>query len=237
MKRISFSSILVTIGLFGVLLFLPYIFDVIIDGLSRMYDIQIPFYFNLDNWYDVMSIALPAALTYLVIRQSEQQQRENDKAQQRMEHLNARMLDIELKSKMGYLLPYFKLKDAGLSEDSRRTYPHYLKEHLKLVNAGDDDLFITSVEMVANNTHSQIPCNTALYVSKKPPFNEFCIEWNLDDKTFASPQIDVKLDIEMKNTKGYKYRQILYIGFENNNGTGTINRFNMDIQEATAHAD
>lgn len=236
-KRISFSSILVTIGLFGVLLFLPYMLDVIINGLSRACGIQIPLYFNLDRWYDVMSIAFPAALTYLVIRQSEWQQEENDKAQQRMEQLNSRILDMELKAKMGYLLPYFRLKDAGLSEDSRHPYPHYFKEHLKLVNASDDDLFVTSVKMTINETQSEIPCEIILYVSKRPPYNEFCIEWKLDEETFTSPQIDVRLDIGMKNTKGYQYMQILYIGFENKNGIGTINRFNMEIQEVPSNAD
>lgn len=65
MKRVRFSNILVAVGVFAILLIAPYLLNTLIDGVYREYGYQIPLYFNLDTWYDIMSIAFPAALTYM----------------------------------------------------------------------------------------------------------------------------------------------------------------------------
>ena len=154
-----------------------------------------------------------------------------------MEQINARMLEIELNSKRGYLVPYFKLKDAGLSENSRAPYPHDLKKFLRLVNAGDDDLFITFVQKKVNGRITESPCTPPLYVSRKSPYNEYCIELNLSKDELKSQQIEFEITINMKNTKGYQYAQILFIGMDNKDGIGTVNCFNMEIREEITDAD
>lgn len=51
------------------------------------------------------------------------------------------------------------------------------------------------------------------------------------------PHIDLEINLTLRNMIGYEYVQMLFIGFKNNNGRGTVDSFNMSIQEVSDHAD
>lgn len=147
MKRVRFSNILVAVGVFAILLIAPYLLNTLIDGVYREYGYQIPLYFNLDTWYDIMSIAFPAALTYIVIRQSERQQKDNMEMQKSLERINEKMLDLEKKSKIGYFVPHVKLKDAGIDG-----FEHsYIRSEMS-----NDNLFV--IMMLSKNYYSSPVC-------------------------------------------------------------------------------
>lgn len=235
MRKISFSNILVAIGLFGTLLFIPYIADVIITGIEAEYSINVPLYFNLDRWYEVMSIALPAALTYLVIRQSEQQQKESEVVQTRMERINKSLLEMNLKSKIGYFIPKIYIEDH--MQDSRKQhYPHKMDKHIVLVNEGDDNTFIHSVDLWVCGKKKNLDPMSPICFLCKPPFNEMLFECYLSDEELKMSQIDMEIVIFAENTYGYMYRQILQIGFACKNNIGIVNSFNMELKEGHYNA-
>ena len=118
----------------------------------------------------------------------------------------------------------------------RRIFAHLSREQIFL-NASDDDVFVSSIKVInGDNTHNNC-ADKNLYFSKKPPYNVLLIDLKLSEEQLLEKQIGVRIEIRMKNTKGYQYSQMLDIGFANHNGIGEINKFNMVIQEMDTDAD
>lgn len=236
MKRIKLGDILATIGIFATLLIIPYILDTLIDGVYRTYGFQIPLYFNLETWSDIMAIAFPSALTYVVIRQSEIQQRNNAEMQKSLERINEKMLNIEQKTKKGYFIPYVKLKEAGIDGFNNSYYPHDLRKYITLSNVGNDDVFIIEADSVINGKKHDIPLSEDLFVPKSAPLKELLLDCALSDEDLLVSHIDVVIRLTLRNMVGYEYVQVLNIGFTNHEGKGEVNSFNMSIQEVLNHA-
>lgn len=234
MRKISFGKILVCACTFGTFLIIPYILNAFVVALNREFNIVVPLYFNLDNWYDLMAIAFPSALTYFVLSQSEQQQKENVNLQARMEQLNKKMLDIELKSKIGYFLPNV---DTKRRDGVWLPYKHLLKDGIDLVHAGDDIVFVIEASYMFHGQRRSVIKNKALCFIDKPSFNCYHFALDLTEEELRMFQIDIDIILVLKNSKGYQYRQIINLGFDNNNGEAIINRFNMIIQEVSSDAD
>ncbi len=237
MRKIKFGNILTTISIFATLLIVPYVFDTLIDGICREYGYQIPFYFNLDRWFDIMAIAFPSALTYIVICQSESQQKDNTEMQKSLEHINAKMLNLEQKAKIGYFIPYVKLKDAGIDGFERSYYPHDLRKYITLSNMGNDDVFIIGADGIVNGKKYDIPLSDELFVPKSSPLKELLLDCTLSDEDLSVSNIDVVIKLTLRNMIGYEYIQILNIGFINHSGKGEVNSFNMSIREVSDYAD
>ena len=60
---------------------------------------------------------------------------------------------------------------------------------------------------------------------------------SLHEEELSLPHIDLEINLTLRNMIGYEYVQMLFIGFKNNNGRGTVDSFNMSIQEVSDHAD
>lgn len=188
---------------------------------------------DASTWNDIIAIAIPSGLTILVIWQSAQQQTENAIIQQRMEAINAKMLHMELESGIGYLRPYFSLKDAGVEGSNRQPYPHKLNKYISLVNSGENDFFITSVSFTVNEKRYVLPCSRPVFISKQSPYNVFSLETGCLANELDCTQIDMEIELILKTIKGFQYKQVLFIGFENSDKVGIINKFNIEIQEMT----
>lgn len=235
MKKFGLGKVLGCFAVFGVLMLIPFFFNLSIEFINNRFNTTFTLEIQWDKWCDFIAVVLPSALTYIVIKQSEQQQKEHMEAQDRLDTINKRMLEMELKSRLGYFIPPFSQSVAG--EERRIPYSYDLKGYIRLENNGDDDVFVSSVKVInGNNAHNEC-ADKHLYFSKKSPYNVLLINLKLSEEQLLEKQIDVKIEINMKNTKGYQYSQRLDIGFANHNGTGEINKFNMDIQEIDKDAD
>lgn len=231
MKRISLKSIVIWLLCFVTLAAFPYLCNTIIDAVNQYSRINIPFCVDTNLYFDFAAIAISSTLTYLVIRQSSQQQTENYDVQSKMEKISARMLELELRDGIGYLRPYFSLKDAGTEGSHRQPYPYKLNQYIVLVNSGDADLFIISTKFEVNGKPYVLPSASPLFISKQSPFNEFCLQTTCLSDDLDDSQIDMTIEFSLKNLKGFQYKQILFIGFKNHERIGHLNKFNCEIQE------
>ena len=170
MKDITLNKLWKVIMITMLIVFFPYMFNVISNGLRTKYDIILPLCFNLEVWYDTLSVGLPAALTYVIIWQSEKQQEQNDATQQRMEKLNQQMFDLEIKSKKGYFIPkiYF--------DEYKNFYHHRWEKGIVLINEGDDIAFIQETELYANGIMVKKEDSVNACFLNKGPFSEAVIE-------------------------------------------------------------
>ena len=231
MKGITPRKIIVWIMFLILLIVFPYITNAILCIFKS------PYFIKIYDWNDIIAIAIPSALAGLAVWQSAQQQNENVALQKRMEDINTRMVNMELQSGIGYFRPYFSLKDAGAEGSSRQPYPYKLSKYINLVNSGENDFFILSVNYTANGKQYKIPCSKPLYISKLSPYNEFLMETQgLVDEVNCS-QIDIEIELVLKTMKGFQYKQLLFLGFENSDGIGIVNKFNTEIQELILNAD
>ena len=193
---------------------------------------------DLGYWYDIAAIAFPRGLTYLVLRQSEQQQKENRDLQKRMEHLNERMLNSELKAHLGYFLP--EIDEDGVG---RKSIPvkHNLRNGIELVHSGDDIVFIMQSSCFHGGKVDASPQSESVCFLDRPSLRKFCVDCSFDESELTAPQVDVVIELILRNSKGYQYKQTIYLGFEKtNNDEDTrwiIDQFNMHIEEVPADAD
>lgn len=99
----------------------PFVINFVIEFISTCFKFEIDWRIEWHEWCDFIAVALPSALTYAVIQQSERHEKDNTKTQEKLETINRKMLVMEQQSKMGYFIPYIKLKDAGVEGFDRHT--------------------------------------------------------------------------------------------------------------------
>lgn len=133
MTHIGAKKVIIPICVFLVVLLLPQLINAVLIYAQTKNGTDVIYTLDLGYWYDIAAIAFPCGLTYLVLRQSEQQQKENRDLQKRMEHLNERMLNSELKAHLGYFLP--EIDEDGVG---RKSIPvkHNLRNGIELVHSG-----------------------------------------------------------------------------------------------------
>lgn len=234
MKKHGLGKALGCFAGFGVLMLIPLFFNLSIEFINNRFHTTFALEIQWDKWCDFIAVVLPSVLTFIIIKQSEQQQKENMEAQDRLDKINKRMLEMEIKSRLGYFIPPFSQNVAV--EERKIPYPYDLKGYIRLENNGDDDVFVSSIKVInGDDTHNNC-ADKNLYFSKKPPYNVLLIDLKLSEEQLLEKQIGVRIEIRMKNTKGYQYSQMLDIGFANHNGIGEINKFNMVIQEMDTDA-
>ena len=231
MKGITTRKIVICITFVILLIVFPYIANGVLTRLNSQYLIEV------SSWNDIVAIAIPSALTCLVVWQSAQQQNQNIVMQKRMEEISAKMLAMELKSGIGYLRPYFSVKDAGAEGSSRQPYPYKLDKYISLLNSGENDFFVVSVKFKVNGNEYIVPDDTPLFISKRSPFNEFCLETNCLSNELNCTQIDMEIEFNLRTINGFNYKQLLFLGFENSDKIGFVDKFNIKIQEVPTDAD
>ena len=234
MNKITIKTVLLFLCIFLGLLLAPYIINSIIWIVCIAIKSQSIPSIKTSEWNSLMAIALPSALTYLVLRQSEQQQKENEHLQIRMERLNEKMLQTELKSRIGFFLPIVDDKRAD-----GRWIPHRydLADGIELNHAGDDIVFVTEASYIFHEKRKFIIQDESICFIDKPSFSCYCVGVDLSDEDLKLPQIDIDIELCLKNSKGFQYKQIINLGFENDNGLAIINRFNMNLVEVPIDAD
>lgn len=234
MNKISLKDVLrIAVG-FGLILIAPEIINFFIRAICVLFKLEGALIFDIKDWYTVMAIAIPSALTFLVLRQSEQQQKENAKIQEKAEQLSEKMLQTELRAKVGYFLPKV---DDKLSDGRWIPHSHDLRDSISFIHAGDDIVFLTEASYVFKGERSNLLEGQSICFIDKPSFNCYGVELEFSEEDLAMPQIDIDFEFTLRNSKGFCYKQIINLGFDNDNGIGIINRFNMNIQEVPVDAD
>lgn len=236
MKKFGVGSVIMWFAIIcAIIIAIPTVINISCEMLNTYTTLQFEWRLEWSTWCDIIAVAIPSALTCFVIKQSEVQQKASDKNQERMERINQRMLQLELKSRIGYMVPELYNQ---IGTDNTRTvlYKHNLKRSICLKNIGDDDVFVISATVRANEREHFDSTNRPLYVSKHALYNDFCIDLQLSELELKQNQVDAEIELNLRNTKGYTYKQVLYIGFENQDGVGIINKFNTEIKEIEENA-
>lgn len=237
MKRLGIGNILKWfLVICAIIVAIPPVINLACEMLNTYTKLNFDWRVEWSSWSDLIAVAILSALTCFVIKQSEEQQKANDESQERMERINQRMVDMELKSSIGYFVPPLNKGQSTQQNGVVFPYKHDLKKYIDLDNIGNDDVFVISVAVRVNGKECLESTEKPLYISKLAPYNALKIELKLTVEELRKGQIDTEIEIKMKNTKGYIYAQVLYIGFENRNGIGTVDSFNMEIKEIEENA-
>lgn len=234
MNKITLKDVLLIAGCFGLVLIVPEIINLFIQVICVVFKFDETLLFDIKDWYNVMAIAIPSALTFLVLRQSELQQKENAKIQEKAEQISEKMLQTELRSKVGYFLPKV---DDKLRDGRWIPHRHDLRDSISFVHAGDDIIFLTEASYIFKGVRNNLFEGQSICFIDKPSFNCYCVELELSEEDLNMPQIDIDFEFTLKNSKGFCFKQIINLGFGNDKGIGIINRFNMNIQEVSTDAD
>lgn len=234
MKSTGLRRVIFPIIIFTVVLLLPLIINAVLILAQSKNGVEEIYTLNLEFWYDIVAIAVPSFLTLLVLLQSEKQQQVNEEMQKRMEQINERMLNSELRAHLGYFLPEIDETSAG-----RRNIPvrHNLHENINLIHAGDDIVFVMKSTCFHGGKAYVSPQREPVCFLNQPSLRKFLVECSFDELELKAPQVDVVIELVLQNSKGYQYKQTIDLGFENDNEAWIINRFNMRIEEAPADAD
>lgn len=237
MKKFSFWSIIKWFTIIcAIIVVLPMAINVLIELVCTKANINCNWHIEWSDWCSFIAVAIPSSLTCLVIKQSENQQNTNNENQARLERINERMLKMELKNHLGYFLP--QINDDRIKAKIGRTVPYRynLKDFLPLENAGDADIFVISTAVHHNRYINCGSKTDVLYISKQAPLNVLLVDLKIADDQLIAQKIDIELEIEMQNIKGYHYLQILYICFEKDQDMWVINRFNIELKELEDNA-
>lgn len=237
MKRLGIGNILKWfLVICAIIVAIPHVINLACEMLNTYTKLNFDWRVEWSSWSDLIAVAIPSALTCFVIKQSEEQQKANDGSQERMERINKRMLDLEAKSSFLYFIP--KINDDRIKKEIGRIVPYRydLREPLRLQSVGDDIAFVISETIRFNGCENDIVAKKPLFIAKEEPLGLLYVDLGLGNEQLVAPQIDLEIEIEMKNIKKYHYCQILYIGFEKDDEKWVINKFNMEIKEIEENA-
>ena len=238
MKYQGLKKVAIPILVFVIVLLLPLIVNAILIYAQSKNGVKEIHTLNLEFWYDIVAIAIPSFLTLLVLLQSEEQQQVNEKIQKRMERINERMLNSELKAHLGYFLP--EIDEAGIGG---KIIPvrHNLHNRIDLIHSGDDIVFVMKSTCFHGGKAYVSPQSEPVCFLNQPSFRRFLVDCCFDESELKAPRTDVVIELILQNSKGYQYKQSIDLGFENLNNNEDkqwiINRFNMRIEEVPADAD
>ncbi len=220
-----------------VLFLLPDGINFSIDVLNDIGKIDTKYRLEEEAWRDAIAVMIPTVLSFFVFKQSEIQQMENDKTQNRLEGMNKKLLENELKSNLGYFVPVlYKKEEKNWGNDRKIDFHHPLEKYILLRNQGNDLVFVY---------HEEILVDDKVIISRElddicflnySELSEAKLELSLSENILQREQMDVVITLSMRNSRGYAYKQRLLIGFKCKNGYGLVNKFNMIFQEESANA-
>ena len=136
----------------------------------------------------------------------------------------------------GYFMP---LNDnLGIPQELKKiaSYRYDLTKAIMFQNRGNDMLILLNNVIMVNNRiveSGTMPLNT-LFTNDDSIFSRYGIVIPISHKDLESNKIDVKLEIKMKNSKNYIYKQIFYIEFsklKDNDGQWEISKCNIEFKK------
>jgi len=177
----------------------------------------------LDYVLQILSAICTLAAVVVAVWQTNRANKQADKANE----LSSKLMNLELKSKIGYFLPQDKMS-AG---DIVIPYPYDLSKTLPLNNCGDDFANLLKTKFKINHLRSVI-CDTQFFAPEKGEFTRLDLDLGLTNAELACQNIDVEVALVMENSRGYRYRQTLCLAFSKNNGGYLLSKFNTSIEDA-----
>ena len=189
---------------------------------------------DVKDWNSAVPPIISALMSLLVIFQAEKQRETSEKAQERMERINEKMLDTERRGKIGYFVP---IVNESLPTGKEIRVRHPLKQYIYLRCLGGNGVFASQNSLSVCGIEKEIPQHEPLWFSSDDSFNEMNFECFLTDEELNYPELNIFISFSLTNILGYKYKQELEIGFENKSGYGTVSSFNMRLLEAEQNAD
>lgn len=237
MKRLGIGNILKWfLVICAIIVAIPPVINLVCEMLNTYTKLNFDWRVEWSSWSDLIAVAIPSALTCFVIKQSEEQQKANDESQERMERINRRMLDLEAKSSFAYFVP--QINDNRIKKEIGKVVPyrHDLSEPLKLKSVGNDVALVLSETVRFNGFENAILAQKPLFIAKEDSLDVLYVDLGFENPQLIEQQVDLEIEIEMKNIRKYHYSQILYIGFEKDGDKWVINKFNMEIKEIEENA-
>ena len=67
MKKFGLGKVLGCFAVFGVLMLIPFFFNLSIEFINNRFNTTFTLEIQWDNWCDFIAVVLPSALTYIVI--------------------------------------------------------------------------------------------------------------------------------------------------------------------------
>lgn len=189
---------------------------------------------SIRDWNSTVPPIMSALMSLLVIVQAEKQRETSEKVQERMERINAKMLDVSRKEKLGYFVPEVK-EEINEGKFAWKTHP--LRNYIYLRNSGNDSVFVSVKKLSVCGENKKIPDKETLWFSCEGPFSIMDFECYLSDEELHLPELKISITLQLTNMTGYQYFQELEIGFVNKNGCGVANSFNMRLLEVSENAD
>ncbi len=209
----------------------------IVDLLADAGKVQIEYRLKTDAWRDAIAVMIPTVLSYFVFKQSEIQQIENEESQKRLERMNQRLLENELKSNLGYFVPVLYQDGKEKRETNTKiNYYHPLDQYIRLENRGNDIVFVYHEEISVDDVVLSSRNVSDICFLNYSELSEAQLEPFFSEEILMRDQIDVLITLSMKNSRGYSYKQNLMIGFQCKEKRGLVNKFNMTFQEETTDA-
>lgn len=136
----------------------------------------------------------------------------------------------------GYFMP---LNDnLGLPSELKKKiiYRYDLTRAIMFQNRGSDMLILLNNTIMVNNRSvqpSNMPLN-ALFTNDDSTFSRYGIMIPLLPKDLENSKINVKMEMKMKNSKNYTYRQIFCIEFskvDEDKNQWDISKFNIELKK------
>ncbi len=232
MKKLVYLGIAACIAL---LFILPYGINYVLNCIDPTISATVRYRIDVEGWHNAIAIIIPTVLSYFVYKQSEIQQAANESTQKRLERMNRRLLDNELKAHRGYFIPETY---AFLGEGKNRIeYPHQLDKYISLANEGNDLVFVSHVDVVANSIPTFSGDMKPVCFWADSPHKVFSLEPHLTEELLKASQIDFVITLHLKNSRGFSYIEVLEAGFSWDGKSGRVNALNMEFQEDPNYAD
>ena len=181
----------------------------------------------LQTIVSILSIIISSLLSFAVIQQAKYQNR-----------INKKLLDSSLGERLGYFTPRSIIEIGGRKVD----YYHNLDEGVELDNTGEDCVFIFRTDLVVCGKKKDIPLWPEVFFSNEYPHNRLIYTCHLTNEEINQPIINMEITLFLKNMKGYRYKEVLFLSFEKAVGTGNpydfrLCKFNMHLEGVEQYAD
>lgn len=130
---------------------------------------------------------------------------------EKLRELNNKLFNLEQKSKRGYFVPQNRISAKDFSMPV--IVSHFLNASgIVLIGCGDDNIFVKKI-ICAIDKKRYVENNEEIFVTTDSEFKELHIPVKLNEEEAKKEKICIDVEIYMENSKGYLYKQILYLSF------------------------
>ncbi|MCD2492744.1 hypothetical protein LQE92_08895 [Lacrimispora sp. NSJ-141] len=125
-------------------------------------------------------------------------------------------LNLSKQQKKGVFQISYNNFGAGERDGTKKQWNYDLGEMLVFYNIGDDFAKLTRSILIVNGrqiTNDALPLEMT-FGNKKGQFDTYLVDLGMDEHLLNESLINVELNLELENSTGYKYKQIISIQFE-----------------------